>query len=323
MTIGVHTPWLFLGGFIGASFTMILFLNHLEKKQFEGTALGTLVMPYFSGAPNLIFTIIMVYRNGPGKEIVVNCLVNNMTNLSVLMGLPCIFWGMEIIPKRKKSKGALKTARLNRLSLSLTIIAVFAFTGAVWALGRDGKLGFGDGLVLVGIFFFWQLFGFFDVMRKNIERKRRSGSGIIFDFVGLGVSVGVMFYCVDGLIQWLSRLEFGFISYKYIGWLSGWLMVLPNAIPAFYYALHKRADIVYSSQIGDGHICIPLCIGLFAMFRTISVPSFFEISIFLILMMALIHLFAVTILGRLPRSFGVAFLGMYGIFLYQGIISTG
>ncbi|RZB36059.1 MAG: cation:H+ antiporter [Desulfobacteraceae bacterium Eth-SRB2] len=322
MTIGFDTFWFLLGGFIGASFTMILFLNHLEKKQFEGTALGTLVMPYFSGAPNLIFTIVMAYRNSPGKEIVVNCLVNNMTNLSVLIGLPCIFWGLEIIPKTKKRKSALKTGRLNRLSLSFTIIAVFVFTGAVWALGRDGELTFGDGLGLVGMFFFWQLAGVFDVMRKNIERKRRSGRGMILDFVGLGISVAVMFYCVDGLVQWLSRAQFGFISYKHIGWLSGWLMVLPNAIPAFYYALHKRADIVYSSQIGDGHICIPLCIGLFAMFHTISVPSFFEISVYLILIMAVIHLFAVTILGRLPRSFAVAFLGMYGIFLYQGIISV-
>ncbi len=320
--IGFDTPWLFFGGFIAASFTMILFLNHLEKKQFEGTALGTLVMPYFSGAPNLIFTIVMAYRNGPGKEVVVNCLVNNMTNLSVLIGLPCIFWGLEIFPKTKKRNKALITGQLNRLSLSFTIIAIFVFTGAVWALGQDGKLTFGDGLVLVGLFFFWQLFGFFDVMRKNIERKRRTSPSIIFDIIGLVISVAVMFYCVDWLIDWISKAQFGFISYKYIGWLSGWLMVLPNAIPAFYYAMHKRADIVYSSQIGDGHICIPLCIGLFAMFHNISLPAFFDTSAFLILIMAAIHLFAVMILGRLPRLFGFVFLGIYGIFLYKGIVST-
>lgn len=322
MTFGIDTPWIFLGGFIGSSFAMILFLNHLEKKQFEGTALGTLVMPYFSGAPNLIFTMVMAYRNGPGKEVVVNCLVNNMTNMSVLIGLPCILWGLEIMPKTKKGKSALKTGRLNRLSLSFTIIAVFVFTGAVWALGRDGKLAFGDGLVLVGIFFFWQMFGFFDVMRKNIEKKSRSSRSIIFDIVGLGVSVAIMFYCVDWLIEWLSKAQFGFISYKYIGWLSGWLMVLPNAIPAFYYAMYKRADIVYSSQIGDGHICIPLCIGIFAIFHTISMPTFFDTSAFLIIIMAAIHLFAVTILGRLPRLFGLLFLGIYGVFLYTGIVST-
>jgi cation:H+ antiporter len=131
-----------------------------------------------------------------------------------------------------------------------------------------------------------------------------------------------MFYCVDWLIDWISKAQFGFISYKYIGWLSGWLMVLPNAIPAFYYAMHKRADIVYSSQIGDGHVCIPLCIGLFAMFHNISLPTFFDTSAFLILIMAAIHLFAVMILGRLPRLFGFVFLGIYGIFLYKGIVST-
>ena len=301
---------------------MILFLNHLEKKQFEGTALGTLVMPYFSGAPNLIFTIVMAYRNGPGKEVVVNCLVNNMTNLSVLIGLPCIFWGLDIIPKTKKRKSAIKTGQLNRLSLSFTIMAVFIFTGAVWALGHDGNLTFGDGLVLVGIFFFWQMFGFFDVMRKNIEKKGRRSRAIAVDIIGLAISVAIMFYCVDRLIEWMTRAQFGFISFKYIGWLSGWLMVLPNAIPAFYYGFYRRADIVYSSQIGDGHICIPLCIGLFAIFHTISMPAFFETSAFLILTMAAIHLFAVMVLGRLPRLFGFIFLAIYGIFLYTGIIST-
>ncbi len=321
MALVIDSPWLFFSGFIGASFSMILFLNHLEKKQFEGTALGTLIMPYFSGAPNLIFTFVMVYRNGPGKEVVVNCLVNNMTNLTVLIGLPCIFWGLEIVPKSKKRKSAVKTAQLNRLSLAFTIIAIFVFTGAVWALGRDGKLTFSDGLVLVGIFFFWQLFGFFDVIKKNIERKRRSGRGIAIDIAGLAVSVSIMLFCVDWLVEWVPKNGTGLISYKYIGLLSGLLMVLPNAVPAFYYAMKKRADIVYSSQVGDGHICIPLCIGLFAVFSPISVPSFFQTGIFLILLMAAIHLIAVIKLGYLPRPFGLAFLGVYGIFLYKGIIS--
>jgi len=300
---------------------MILLLNHLERRQFEGTALGTLIMPYFSGAPNLIFTIVMAQKNGPGQEVVINCLVNNMTNLSILIGLPCLFWGLEIIPRTKARKSKIKTGRLNRLSLSFTIIAVFIFTGAIWALGRDGKLDFTDGLMLVGLFVFWQLFGYFDVMKTNIEKRRRTSPWIILHIIGLSLSVAVMFHSVDWLIDWLSKAQMGFVSYKHIGWLSGWLMVLPNAIPAFYYALNKRADIVYSSQIGDGHICIPLCIGLFALIHPITIPAFFETSVYLILAMAAIHFFAVVVLGRLPRYFGFVFLGIYCVFLYQGILS--
>lgn len=322
MSIGVGTPWLYLAGFLGASALMILFLNHLEKGQFEGTAIGTLIMPYFSGAPNLIFTIVMAYKHGPGQEVVVNCLVNNMTNLSILIGVPAIFWGLEIIPRQKKQKRSLKTSRINRLSLSFTLIAVFIFTGAVWALGRDGRLTFGDGLVLVGVFFFWQLFGFFDVMKTNIEKRRRVGGAVVIDIMGLALSVALMFHCVDWLVDWLAHAQTGFISYKHIGWLSGWLMVLPNAIPAFYYAFYKRADIVYSSQIGDGHICIPLCIGIFALFHPITLPPFFTIGVYLIILMAAMHLFAVVVLGRLPRLLGGVFLGAYCIFLYKGIIAN-
>ena len=42
-------PWFSLILFIAASVVMIWRLEALEKKGFEGTVLGTLVMPYASG----------------------------------------------------------------------------------------------------------------------------------------------------------------------------------------------------------------------------------------------------------------------------------
>lgn len=321
-TVALNTPWLYLSGFLCASALMIICLNHLQTQNLEGTVLGTVIMPYFSGAPNLIFTLVMGYRDGPGKEVVINCLVNNMTNLSLLIALPCIFWGLDIIPKTKKSKKLLRAAHVNRYSLILTLVAAFVFTGALWALGRDGRLIFTDGLLLVGLFFFYQLFVFVEDKKRRIEKNLPMGGGVVFDLIGLTVSVAVMLYCVDWLVDWLQHARFGFISYEHIGWLSGWLMVLPNAIPAFYYALRQRADIVYSSQVGDGHICIPLCIGLFALFNAIEMPSFAETGIYFILAMATVHLFAVVFLGRLPRLLGVFFLGAYGVFVFKGLISN-
>ena len=46
---GAGTPWLFLALFLVASFLMIWRLEAMSAGGFEGTVLGTLVMPYCSG----------------------------------------------------------------------------------------------------------------------------------------------------------------------------------------------------------------------------------------------------------------------------------
>lgn len=320
-----HSPWIYLSGFLGASLLIISLLNHLEHKGFEGTVIGTLIMPYCSGAPNIIFAILMISKNGPGGEVFVNAMVNNMTNLSLLIGLPCIFWGLDVLPQRKTQSKARKKSftrgRLNRLSLSLTLLAAMIFTAATFALGRDRVLTMSDGAVLVGLFLFWQCFGIIEVMKSNVQKNRKFGFWLMLDVSGLAVLVALMFYCGNWLVDWLSTVKSGFISYRYIGWLSGWFMVLPNAIPAFYYGAKKRADIVYSSQIGDGHICIPLCIGLFAIFHPIKITPFFRLGLLLLLGMTAFHLFSIIVLGRLPRVIGVVLVALYGYFLYRGLVS--
>ena len=170
-------------------------------------------------------------------------------------------------------------------------MALFFFTGALWALGRDGQLDLGDGLVLVGIFLFWQVLHIFDVLKYNIHRRRSLpwtifGDILLVVLLGAGVLQGI-----DRLVTWIMALGPGFILYDHLGILSGCLMVLPNAILAAYYAWAGRADIVYSSQVGDGHICIPMCIGLFALFCVIQVPAQMTIGIVIILAAGLLHLF--------------------------------
>lgn len=301
---------------------LIVCLNHLERKGFEGTVLGTMIMPFCSGAPNLVFAAVMVQSNGPGREVLVNCLVNNITNLSLLIGLPCLFWGLDVIPRKKTARGRLKSSRLSRLSLALTLIAVLVFTSGIWILGQDGKLTRSDGLILISLFIFWQSFGLIEVLKTNIDKSRRIGAWLVVDVLLLAASVFLMFRSIDWLVNWLSSVQTGFISYQHIGWLSGWLMVLPNALPAFYYGSKGRADIVYSSQIGDGHICIPLCIGMFALYNPISVPGFYDLAIGLLLILASVHFLAVVLLGRLPRSIGALLVVAYAIFVYKGLITS-
>src|ERR1700730_6373793 len=80
---------------------MIWRLEALNASGLEGTVLGTLVMPYCSGIGNLIFAFVMGAKGGPGAEVLTNCLVNNVTNLTLLIGLPTIIWGMNGLPASK------------------------------------------------------------------------------------------------------------------------------------------------------------------------------------------------------------------------------
>ena len=326
---GAWAPWCFLALFIGASVLMIWRLESMSAEGVEGTVLGTLVMPYCSGIGNLIFAFVLAARNGPGSEVLTNCLVNNVTNLTLIIGLPAMVWGMNVMPggaAKAKAKGSKKKKRnaeqehhLNRLSLLLTLTAVAFFTGAVWALARKGKLDSGDGLVLVGLFLFWQCFHVFEVLKSNVRQNKSFGWMLPVDLLLLGVGAYGVYLSTDWLVSWISNIHTGFISVKYLGWLSGWLMILPNALLAFYYAWRGNPEVVYTSQVGDGHICIPLCIGIFALYHPIEIPGFFYTGIGILLAAAAVHFVFIVLFGRLPRFVGWLLTAAYGIFLYKGL----
>jgi len=314
-------PWLFLALFIAASVLMIWRLEVMSDRGFEGTVLGTLVMPYCSGIGNLILAFILGRNGGPGKEVVTNSLVNNVTNMTLILGVPAILWGIRVKPEQKsKSKSGGKVHELNRLSLLLTLLAALIFTGVVWALARDGRLDQGDGLVLVGIFLFWQCFHVFDVLKSNVRQNKSFGWMLPLDLLLLAVGTYGVYVSTDWLVNWLQhRPAGGFISAKYLGWLSGWLMVLPNGLLALYYGWRGRPEITYSSQVGDGHICIPLCVGIYALYHTLVMPDFFQMGVLILLVATALHFLCVAILGQLPRLMGFALVVGYVWFVYRAL----
>jgi cation:H+ antiporter len=320
---GDSAPWLFLLLFLAASFLMIWRLEKMNASGVEGTVLGTLVMPYCSGIGNLIFAFVLGSKGGPGSEVMVNSLVNNVTNLTLCIGLPAAIWGMNVLPipagKAKKKKANVEIHKINRLSLLLTLTAALFFTGAVWAMGRDGKLDLADGLVLVGLFLFWQCFHVFEVLKSNV-RKNKSFTWMLPVNLGL-LAIGAygIYLSTDWLVDWISSIQTGFISAKHLGWLSGWLNVLPNALLAFYYGWRGNPEVVYTSQIGDGHISIPLCLGIFALYQPAVIPPFFNTGVFILVSVAVAHIVLVAILGRLPRVMGVILTLAYIVFLVLGL----
>jgi cation:H+ antiporter len=121
-------------------------------------------------------------------------------------------------------------------------------------------------------------------------------------------------------VAWISNIQTGFISVKHLGWLSGWLMVLPNAVLAFYYGWRKQPETVYASQVGDAHVSIPLCIGIYALYHTMAVPPFFHTGMFILLGATLVHFLFIALFGRLPRFIGAVLVGAYGYFLWKGLL---
>ena len=324
---GTPAPWLFLALFIVASLLMIWRLEAMSAGGFEGTVLGTLVMPYCSGMGNLIFAFILGRTGGNGADVMTNSLVNNVTNMTLVLGLPAIIWGMKVVPKkkpdagRKKSKAGGSAPELNRLALLLTLLAVLFFTGAVWALGRKGRLDFNDGLVLIGLFLFWQCFHVFEVLKQNVRQGKPAWGWMLpVDLALLAAGAYGIYLSTDWLVAWVSHIHTGFISAKHLGWLSGWLMVLPNAMLAFYYGWRKKPEVVYASQVGDAHISIPLCLGIYALYHTMILPPFFHTGMLILLGATLVHLFFVAVCGQLPRLAGGALVAAYGWFLWKGLL---
>lgn len=327
--LGLTSAWTYLGLFVAASLLMLWRLDALLKHGLEGTALGTIIMPYCSGLGNLLFVAIIAFQHGPGREVLTNCLVNNVTNLTLVLALPALLWGLrlerakksESSGKKKKAAAGAETERqLNRLSLLLTLAAVVFFSAAAWALGADGTLDANDGLVLVGLFLFWQCFQVFDVLKHNVRRRHSFGALFYLDVVIVLIGAYGVYASLDWLVNWLSAQQGPFVNAAHLGWLTGWLMVLPNALLAFYYGARQRADIAYASQVGDGHICIPLCIGLSAIIAPIHVPAFFETGLAVLIGAAVIHALCVLLADGLPRWMGWPLLGAYAWFVGIGLM---
>lgn len=319
----LSSPWGLLALFLATSILMIWRLQAMENKGFEGTILGTLIMPYCSGAANLVFAYVMSRAGGNGRQVIENCIVNNVTNLTLILGLSAIFCSAAIIPKTNagnKGKKQDDFYRLYRLDLLFTLIALFLFTGILWALAKDGVVDLYDGLVLVALFLFWQTLHVFELLKNNVRKDREFHWTITIDLLLIAASAYGIYLSVDRLSTWVSGSESTFFNLANLGWLSGVLMVVPNAFLALYYARAGRQDIVVSSQIGDGHICIPMCIGLFALFDTISVPDFFQTGVYVILGAGAVHFLSIALLGRLPRIVGFGLVGAYAVFVYLGIV---
>ncbi len=304
--------------FLAASLLVIWRLEALSGQGVEGTVLGTIFMPFCSGMGNIVFAVVLARNAGKGEDVLINCLFNNITNLTLLIGGPVLIWGMASIPRKKTRAGVLEH-KTGRLSLALNLVAAFFFSLIVWLLAADGDITRMDGFVLLLLYVFWQCFHVYDIKKTNLLKKQRYPKTLPLEAGLLLLGAAGVFISTDWLVQWFQNLEYEALPPQVLGWASGVLMVLPNAILAFFYGARNRMDVVYTSQSGDAHICIPLCIGLFAAFTDIAASGFLQQSLLILMGLCLAHLLFVLLLGRLPRIAAALLLATFAYFVWSGL----
>ncbi len=318
-SLGAYAPVTCILLFLLASLLVVWRLEALSGQGVEGTVLGTVFMPFCSGMGNIVFALVLARNAGKGEDVLINCLFNNITNLTLLIGGPVLIWSMASIP-RKKTKAVVLEHKMGRLSLSLNLVAALFFSLFLWLLAADGKLTRMDGFVLLLLFVFWQCFHIYDVKKTNLLKKQSYPLTLPLEVILLLLGAAGVFVSTDWLVQWFQTLESDSVPQHVLGWASGVLMVLPNAILAFYYGSKKRMDVVYTSQSGDAHICIPLCIGLFAVFRDIPASGFLQQSLLILMGLCAAHLLFVLLLGKLPRVAAAVLLAVFGYFVWTGLV---
>ncbi len=304
--------------FIIANLLVIWRLESLSAKGVEGTVLGTIFMPFCSGMGNMVFAWVLTRHPGSGSDVMINCLFNNITNLTLLIGVPALIWKMSGINK-KKSKAAQRAHQMGRLSLALNLVAVLFFTLITWLLASDGSLTRMDGFVFIALFVFWLCFHVYDVQKTNLLQKKSYPKSLPLEAILLLLCAGIVVASTDWLVQWFQQQDHRLLPKHLLGWLSGGLMVLPNALLAFYYGAKNRMDVVYTSQTGDAHICIPLCLGIFAVFHPISMSPLLNQCLLGLMMLSAVHLFFVTFFGRLPRPIAALLVFAFGGFMFAGL----
>jgi len=154
------------------------------------------------------------------------------------------------------------------------------------------------------------------------QGKSAFGWMLPLDILLLAVGAYGIFVSTDWLVTWLQNRHVGFLSAKHLGWLTGWLMVLPNALLAFYYGWKGEPETVYTSQVGDCHVSIPFCLGIYCLYHTMVMPAFFQPGMFILLGATVLHILFVLIFGQLPKFFGWILLAAYGFFLWKGLLGS-
>lgn len=323
---------------------MLWRLAALQRAGGTGAILSLMLTPFATALGNMMFALSAAGHSSDGREVVVNCVVNNLTVMLFLVGLVACLWKVEVAPegraaggeKSQKQEGG-DQKRPMKLWILTGFAAVLFFTAVFWALGCDMTAGralrwsapslrfdAADALIMLATFVFWQVLYLLEVLKANKPEQKPISWRLVFNLLLVGVGLVFAIESMHWLLAWAWKGGLGLVGSGRLGWVSGLAMALPNAVVALYYGWRNKPEIVYGVQAADANICIPFCLALYVLYKgSALVAPAVGLTVPLVMFVAgvVLQTLFVGATGRLPRVIGILLIGCYAIGL--GLIISG
>jgi cation:H+ antiporter len=245
----------------------------------------------------------------------INAWTNHLTGLCLVIALPTLIWGLRLSAK-SRSKKALQESQSQRISLSLSLVAMVLFNLTLWTLGHDKEISRFDGFWLIGLFLSWQCFRYYELLKEVKQQSRDWHPMLVIDIALILTGSIVALLSTDGIVSGILAEKESILRADRLGLLTGVFMLLPSAGIALYYGWKQDSALIYRTQLSGGQISMPLSIGLFAIFKPITVLNFIEDGLLFITTVALVHLICVLLLSELPKLVAAGLVAAYSYALY-------
>lgn len=229
--------------------------------------IGVVIVGLGTSFPELISSIVAVIK-GVTEIVPANAIGSNIANILLVVGLAAVIGGrLEV------------TKNLIDLDLPLLTITTVLFLGVSW----DGKITFGESLLLLSIFIIYLIYTILyqgnklktakkDVSRSKEKKKKRKKEkietkDIIFLIIGIAGLVFGAKYLVESVVKLSEILNIGTGSITLVAVAVG--TSLPELLVSVKAALNKKPEVALGNIFGSNVFNLVLVVGLPGLFKTL------------------------------------------------------
>jgi len=287
---------------------LLRFSRSLGLKEF---VVAFFVMALASSLPNLFVGITSAINDIPELSFG-DILGNNLIALTLAVGIAIFFAKNNEIPAESET---------------IQVTSIFTIVAAILPiiLIVDGKLGRGDGLVLIGLFFFYVfwLFSkkerFEKIYEENSVDILKEIKSLLANIAKILLGIGLLFISARGIVFSAVAIAETFnLSNVLIGIF---IVGFGSALPEIYFAIHSAKKDQTSMILGNlmGAVIIPasLVLGIVVLINPIYVDrlGLFFISRFFLLCAAFFFFFFTKTDRKITRIEGYLLVFLYVLFV--------